>query len=300
MLEIVFLGTGSGIPDKMRNHSSIWLQFGEECMLWDCGEGTQRQMMEAKKSFMKVDRIFISHWHADHWAGLIGLMQTMNLERRKKPLYIYGPEAERFISDILDLDYWGPHFEIKAVNVPFEGDEPKVIYHNKGFDILSIPVKHSVPSVAYAFKEHDYWNVDIKRAENLYGLKQSPAIGKLKEKGQVKYKGKTINLKDVGILNAGIRVIYSGDTKYCKNLITISKGADVLIHDATFSDDQKTRMHSGVSDAAEIARRAKVRKLVLTHFSRRYRNTTELEKTAKKIFKNTVAARDFMKIELKH
>ena len=91
MLEIIFLGTGSGIPDKKRNHSSIWVQHEEECMLWDCGEGTQRQLMEVKKSFMKIDRIFITHWHADHWAGLIGLMQTMNLEHRKKPLYIYPP-----------------------------------------------------------------------------------------------------------------------------------------------------------------------------------------------------------------
>jgi len=300
MLEIVFLGTGSGIPDKRRNHASIWLQYDEEAMLWDCGEGTQKQLMQAKKSFMKVDRIFITHWHADHWAGLIGLMQTMNLERRKKTLWIYGPEAERFVSDILDLDYWGPRFEIKAVNVPFEGDESKVVYHNKRFDVLSIPVKHTVPSVAYAFREHDYWNVDIKKAEKKYGLKQSPMVGILKKKGQITLKGKKIALKDVGILRPGIKAVYSGDTKYTKNLITISKGADLLIHDATFAEDKEGRMHSGVRDAAEVARRAKVKKLVLTHFSRRYRQTSELEKEAKKVFKNTVAAYDFMKIELKH
>lgn len=300
MLEIVFLGTGSGIPDKRRNHSSIWLQFEEEAMLWDCGEGTQRQLMGAKKSFMKIDRIFITHWHADHWAGLIGLMQTMNLERRRKPLYIYGPEAERFVSDILDLDYWGPRFEIKAVNVEFEGDEPQVVYHTKRFDVLSIPVKHTVPSVAYAFKEHDYWNVDIKKAEKKYGLKQSPVVGRLKEKGEIKLKGKTIRLRDVGILRPGIKAVYSGDTKYSKNLIKLSKGADLLIHDATFAEDQETRMHSGVRDAAEVARRAKVKRLILTHFSRRYRNTSELEKEARRVFKKTDAARDFMKIELKH
>lgn len=300
MLEIVFLGTGSGIPDMRRNHSSIWLQYDDEAMLWDCGEGTQKQLMQAKKSFMKVDRIFITHWHADHWAGLIGLMQTMNLERRKKPLWIYGPEAERFVSDILDLDYWGPRFEIKAVNIPFEGDEPKVVYHNDHFDVLSIPVKHTVPSVAYAFREHDHWNVDIRKAEKKYGLKQGPMVGMLKKKGQITLKGKKITLKDVGVLRAGIRAVYSGDTKYTKNLITLSKGADLLIHDATFAEDKEGRMHSGVRDAAEVARRAKVKKLVLTHFSRRYRQTSELEKEAKKVFKNTVAAHDFMKIELKH
>ena len=300
MLEIIFLGTGSGIPDKKRNHSSIWVQHEEECMLWDCGEGTQRQLMEVKKSFMKIDRIFITHWHADHWAGLIGLMQTMNLEHRKKPLYIDGPEAERLVSDILDLDYWGPRFEIKAINVPFEGEKPVVVYHSKHFDILSISVKHTIPSVAYAFREHDYWNVDIKKAEKKYGLKQGPMVGRLKEKGEIKHNGKTIKLKDVGSLKPGIKAVYSGDTKYCKNLVTLSKGADLLIHDATFADGKETRMHSGVRDAAEVARRAKVKKLILTHFSRRYRQTSELEKDAKKVFKNTVAAHDFMRIELKH
>ena len=300
MLEIVFLGTGSGAPDKKRNHSSIWLQYEEECMLWDCGEGTQRQMMEAKKSFMKVDRIFITHWHADHWAGLIGLMQTMNLERRKKPLYIYGPEAERFVSDILDLDYWGPRFEIKPVNVPFEGTVPVTVHSSNAFDICSVPVKHTVPSVAYMFREHDHWNVDIKKSEKKYGLKQSPMVGILKKRGQITYHGKKITLKDVGILKPGIRVVYSGDTTYCKTLVKFSKGADLLIHDATFSDDQETRMHSGVKEAARAAKDACVKKLILTHFSRRYRSTVELENEAKKVFKTTVAAYDFMKIQLKH
>ncbi len=300
MLEIVFLGTGSGIPDKKRNHSSIWLQYEEDCMLWDCGEGTQRQLMSSGKSFMKVDRIFITHWHADHWAGLIGLMQTMNLERRKRPLYIYGPDAERFVSDILDLDYWGPRFEIKPVNVPFEGDKPHVAYKNSKYEILSIPVKHTVPSVAYAFAERDFWNVDIKLAEKKYGLKQSPMVGRLKEKGEITFNGKKIRLKDVGILKPGIRTVYSGDTRYCKNLIMLSKGADLLIHDATFAENEDNRMHSGVRDAADIAKRAGVKKLVLTHFSRRYRRTDELESEAKKVFKNTVAAHDFMKIQLKH
>ena len=112
MLEIVFLGTGSGIPSKRRNHAAIWLRYEGETLLWDCGEGTQRQLLKAGINFMKIDRIFITHWHADHWAGLIGLIQTMNLEKRRKALHIYGPDAERFVGDILDLDYWGPRFRV--------------------------------------------------------------------------------------------------------------------------------------------------------------------------------------------
>ncbi|HDD35478.1 MAG TPA: ribonuclease Z [Candidatus Desulfofervidus auxilii] len=299
MLELVFLGTGSGIPTKKRNHAAIWLRYEGESFLWDCGEGTQRQLMIAKLSFMKINRIYITHWHADHWAGIIGLMQTMNLEKRRRNLYIYGPDAERFVNDILDLDYWGPRFRVIAKNVPYEGREITTIFKTKRFEIQSIPVKHSVPAVAYCFKEYDRWNVDIKKAEKLYGLKQGPLVGKLKRDGILKFKGKTIKLEDVGILRKGVKVVYSGDTQTCKNLEKISENADILITDATFEEEQETRMHSGAKDAAKLAKKMGVKKLVLTHFSRRYVDVRPLVEEAKKIFPNTVAAEDFMKIVLK-
>ncbi len=299
MLELVFLGTGSGIPTKKRNHAAIWLRYEGESFLWDCGEGTQRQLMIAKLSFMKINRIYITHWHADHWAGIIGLMQTMNLEKRRRNLYIYGPDAERFVNDILDLDYWGPRFRVIAKNVPYEGREITTIFKTKRFEIQSIPVKHSVPAVAYCFKEYDRWNVDIKKAEKLYGLKQGPLVGKLKRDGILKFKGKTIKLEDVGILRKGVKVVYSGDTQTCENLEKISENADILITDATFEEEQETRMHSGAKDAAKLAKKMGVKKLVLTHFSRRYVDVRPLVEEAKKIFPNTVAAEDFMKIVLK-
>jgi ribonuclease Z len=165
MLEIVFLGTGSGIPTPSRNHAGIWLRYEGESMLWDCGEGTQRQIFKARLNFMKIDRIFITHWHADHWAGLIGLLLTMNLEHRIAPLYIYGPEADRFVSDILDLGYWRTSFKVMAETVPHEGKEITSLVKTPDFEITSIPVEHSVPAVAYCFKEHDRRNVDIKKAE---------------------------------------------------------------------------------------------------------------------------------------
>jgi len=306
MLEIVFLGTGSGIPSPRRNPASIYMKYEtdkEHVMLFDCGEGTQRQMMIAKGvNFMRVGRIFITHWHADHWAGLIGLIQTMNLEKRKRPLYIYGPEAERFVSDILDLDYWGPRFRIIAKNVPFEGQKITEIVNEKDFAVLSTPVNHSVPAVAYCFKERDMWNIDLKKAGK-YGLKQSPLIGKLKKDGslKVKLKGRerTVKLKDVGRLNPGLKVVYSGDTKSCSTLTKISKDADLLIHDATFMEEKESRMHTGAKDAAQTAKKAGVKKLVLTHFSRRYQDLSPLEKEAKTIFKNTDVAKDFMHLTLK-
>jgi ribonuclease Z len=298
MLEIVFLGTGSGIPSKRRNHAAIWLRYEGESMLWDCGEGTQRQLLKAGLNFMRIDRIFITHWHADHWAGLIGLIQTMNLERRRRALHIYGPDAERFVSDILDLDYWGPRFKIIPRTVPSEGDEITTLFKTRDFEVSSTPVNHTVPAVAYCFKERDRVNVDLKKAGR-FGLKQGPLIGKLKQRGEIEYKGKKVKLTDISDVSKGIKVVYSGDTKSCKTLESISDNADVLIHDATFVEEKENRMHTGAKEAARVAKKAKVNKLVLTHFSRRYQDTKELEREAKKSFQNTVIAEDFMRLNLK-
>ncbi len=299
MLEIVFLGTGSGIPSKNRAPPAIWIQYGPDCMLWDCGEGTQRQLMAARLSFMKLSRIFITHWHADHWAGLIGLMQTMNMEGRKTPLHIYGPDAERFVGDLLDLDYWGPRFRIISHNVPYEGSEPAHVYESSEYVILSIPAEHTVPAVAYAFQEREKWNVDIKKAEKLFGLKQSPLVGRLKKEGRVIWKGKSIALKDVGYKKPAIKVVYTGDTRICSNIEKLSGKSDILIHDSTFMEETENRMHSDVRSAARMARRAGVRSLILTHFSRRYQDTKPLRDEALKIFPSTKTARDFMRIVLK-
>lgn len=300
MLEIVFLGTGSGIPSKRRNPASIWFQYEDEVMLFDCGEGTQRQLMSAKLSFMKINHIFITHWHADHWAGIIGLMQTMNMEGRRKTLYIYGPEAERFVSDLLDLDYWGPRFKVIPKNVPWDGKEITKIFSSKGFDIFSTPVKHSVPAVAFMFKENDSWNVDIQKAEKLFGLKEGPLVGKLKNQGKVEIRGKTLHLKDVGVLKKGLKVVYTGDTEQCKTLLDLAKDSDLLIHDATFADEQEGIAHGSAKEAAILAKDANAKRLILTHFSRRYVDVEPIKEDARKTFKNTDVAEDFMRITLKN
>lgn len=302
MLEIVFLGTGSGIPSPKRNLASIWLNYtGEksETMLWDCAEGTQRQMFLAKINFMRIDRIFITHWHADHWAGIIGLIQTMNLERRRKPLHVYGPEAERFVENILALGYWAPRFKIVPVEVPYEGGEITRIWGTMEFDVFSIPARHTVPSVMYCLKEKDKINVDIEAAQKIYGLSQGPLVGKLKEKGKIVFKGKEIRLDNVAKVKKGLKVVYTGDTQVCENLYKIAEEADLLIHDSTFEEERDTVMHASAKEAGEVAKKVKVKRLVLTHFSRRYTDVKSLEAEAKKNFTDTISAHDFMKIVLK-
>ncbi len=303
MIEVTFLGTVSGIPTKDRNHSAIVMEyFGEQkdTLLFDCGEGTQRQLMQAGISFMDIDKIFITHWHADHFAGLIPLIQTMNLEKRTKELKIFGPEAERFVADIIDLGYFGLRFPVEAINIQFEGDDITKIISTEEYDILSIPVMHTVPTVAYCFKEAERWNIDLEKLKEK-NLKRGVWLKQLKSEGSAEVKGKKIKLEDVANVKPGLKVVYTGDTKPCDTVKKISENADLLIHDGTFleADESKGRFHATVASAAKIAKEANVKQLILTHFSRRYVDTKPLEEEAKKIFKNTKAAHDFMKVSLK-
>jgi ribonuclease Z len=301
MIQITFLGTVSGIPSKERNHPAIALEyFGEEkeTLLFDCGEGTQKQLMLSGISFMKINKIFISHWHADHFAGLIPLIQTMSLEKRKDELKIFGPEAEKFVSNILDLGYFGLRFPVEAMNVPFEGSKIEVVDESKEYQVLSIPVLHTIPSVAYCFQEKERWSVDIKKLKEL-GLKSGAWLKKLKRLGKVEYREKEIKIEEIANVRPGLKVVYSGDTRPCENLLEISKGADLLIHDGTFLEEEESKGHADVKQAAKIAKDANVKQLILTHISRRYTDPKELEDEAKKIFPNTRVAYDFMRIKLK-
>jgi ribonuclease Z len=301
MIEITFLGTVSGIPSKQRNHPAIVLEyFGEEkhTLLFDCGEGTQLQLMKSGISFMDIDKIFISHWHADHFAGLIPLIQTMNLEKRQRELKIFGPEAEKFVSDIVDLGYFGLRFPVTAINVQFEGEEISLIDEDEEYQVFSIPVLHTVPSVAYCFKEKDKWSINVSKLKKL-GLKRGFWLKRLKKFGKAEYKGREVKIAEVADLKPGLKVVYSGDTKPCKNMEKISENADLLIHDATFLEEEEGKAHADVKQAAKIAKKANVKQLILTHISRRYQVPEELEKEARKIFPNTSVAYDFMKVKLK-
>ena len=302
MIEITFLGTVSGIPSKNRNHPAIILEYfgeGKDTLLFDCGEGTQKQLMLSNISFMDINKIFISHWHADHFAGLIPLIQTMNLEKRTKELKIFGPEAERFVSDIIDLGYFGLRFPVEAINIPFEGDEITLVDETEDYQLLSIPVFHTVPTVAYCFKERERWSIDTKKLKEL-NLKRGVWLKKLKKFGKAEFKGKEIKIEQVANCKPGLKVVYSGDTRPCENLVKLSKGANLLIHDGTFLEEEEGKAHADVKQAAKIAKKSGVEQLILTHISRRYTDPKQLEEEAKKVFKNSKVAYDFLKVKLKN
>lgn len=300
MILITFLGTVSGVPTKNRNHPAIAIEYfskKRDVMLWDCGEGTQKQLMKAGISFMDLKQIYITHWHADHFAGLLPLIATMNLEKRKDKLEIFGPEAKRFVNILLSLGYYRPRFEVKAFDVPFEGSDVTKVFETKEYEILSVPVKHTVPAVAYALKEKDKWRIDENKLKEL-GLRRGRWLKILKNRGVAKFRGREIKIEEVGYIQKGIKVVYSGDTKPCKNLVKLSEGADVLIHDATFLEEEEEKYHTDVKQAAKIAKKAKVKVLILTHISRKYQDVSELEEEARKVFPNSWVAYDLMKIRI--
>ncbi|MBL7170202.1 MAG: ribonuclease Z [Candidatus Aenigmarchaeota archaeon] len=302
MITITFLGTVSGIPSLTRNHSAIVLEHftaDREVFLFDCGEGTQKQLMKSDVTFMSIDKIFITHWHADHFAGLIPMIQTMNLEKRSKPLTIFAPEAERFVSNIMDMGYFGLRFPVKAVNVPFEGSEITKIDEGENYEISSVPVLHTVPTVGYCFEEKDKWNIHEDKLKEL-GIKKGPWLKKLKKEGKMDWKGKEVKIEDIGYVKKGLKVVYSGDTAPCDNIVKISKDADLLIHDGTFlEEDADEKAHTNVKEAGRLAKKANVKQLILTHISRRYTDVKELEDQAREVFPSALVARDMMKIKLK-
>jgi len=226
----------------------------------------------------------------------------MNLEKRREPLQIFGPEAERFVSNILDLGYFGLRFPVEAINVPFSGEEPTKLDETAEYEVWSIPVYHTVPSVAYLFKEKDRYTIDLEKIKAA-GLKRGAWMKKLKADGVATFKGKKIKLADVAEVKTGLKVAYSGDTKPCANMVKLAKAADLLIHDGTFLEEDEGKAHADVKQAAKIAAEAGVKQLVLTHMSRRYstkEDIRELESAARRIFPETKVAYDFMKVKLKN
>ncbi|MFH1474058.1 MAG: ribonuclease Z [Candidatus Aenigmatarchaeota archaeon] len=295
-INITFLGTGAAIPNLKRHPAAILLQYGSDYMLFDCGEGTQLQMEKVRISPMKIKNVFISHWHADHFAGLLPLIETLHLSRRDKPLEVYGPEASRFIDGLIELSYWGIGFRL----IPKDCGEKDIekIFESELYDIYSIRVKHSVPAVGYCFQEKDHWNIDVKKAEK-FGL-SGRKLRTIKEEGKIKVDDKIVKLEDIAIKKTGRKIVYSGDTEICKTLLEFSENADILIHDGTFVEiPEEGRPHASAVEVAKMAKKYKVKKLILTHLSRRYRSNKEVLDAVKPIFDNVIVAKDTMKITLK-
>lgn len=284
MFEITFLGTSCAVPTVQRNLSSIAVRREGDVFLLDCGEGTQRQMMRFGVSYMKVKAIFITHLHLDHFLGAFGLIETMALNGRAEKLTIYGPIGAKAT--------FGRTKEFVEI-VEIDG---KISADFGGFIASSFKVKHSRDSFGFAFEEKERLRFHEEKAKSL-GIK-GPMFTKIMKEGKLKIGKKTIKLSDVTYAQPGKKIAYTGDTAPCAETTKAAKGADLLIHEATFAEEKKGEAaeanHSTAQQAAEIAKKAGAKKLALTHISGRYKDTKILLGEAKSVFESVVVAEDGM------
>ncbi len=300
MLRILFLGTGGSLPTRNRNPSAIMVNREGELLLFDCGEGTQQQMMRAKTGMKALTSIFVTHFHADHMLGIPGLVQTMSFLGRTEPLYIYGPQwVKEFVTIIYELGYYKLHFELEAVELN-SGD----IIKRDGYSIHAIATDHSVPSLGYALIEDPRRGRFEREKAVALGVPPGPLFSKLHSGMDVEVNGTVIRSADVvGQVRPGRKIVYTGDTRPCQSILMASRDADLLIHDSTLGNDQedwaKESKHSTAFEAASLAKEAGVRKLILTHISSRYTDdASPLLREAQEVFESVMIAEDMMEMDI--
>jgi ribonuclease Z len=300
VLSVTFLGTGAACPTVDRNVAALAVQREGETILFDCGEGTQRQMMRYGVGFSFTE-VFFTHFHADHMLGITGLLRTMGLQDRSAPVTLYGPRgAQRILGAAMSLGIERNKFPVEVVEIR-AGDRLR----RDEYDIVVFETQHRADTVGYALAEHTrLGRFHPERAREL-GVPEGPLWGRL-------HKGETVTLDDgrtvsppdlVGAPRRGRTLVYSGDTRPHRALLEAARGADLLIHEATFGGDESDRAvetgHSTAAEAARVALEAGVRQLVLTHISPRYtRDAPELLAEARAVFPETAIARDGMTVEV--
>ena len=301
MLNVIFLGTAGSLPTPERNTSSVLVNREGEMMLFDCGEGTQRQMMRARTGMMRLSYIFLTHLHADHVLGIPGLLETMAFQGREQPLTIAGPKNTiHLVEAFSSICYFARDFEVRVMELD-PGDAVKM----DGYQVEAIETYHSVPSLGYCMKEDERLGKFNREAAVALGVPDGPLFGRLQHGQTVERDGKVIRPDQVmGEPRPGRKIVYTGDTRPCKSVELASNNADLLIHDGAPAEDMadwaRETKHSTAGEAAQLAKRANVRKLVLTHISSRYsENVSPLLADAKRFFEDTIIADDLMKIELR-
>ncbi|HDS02834.1 MAG TPA: ribonuclease Z [Firmicutes bacterium] len=272
MLEIITLGTGAAVPGLFRNHSSTALAHNGDITLFDCGEATQHQIQKVRLRHSKIKSIFISHVHGDHLFGLLGLLTTLSLNGRETPLLLCGPRG------IKDYIAYNLKFIRGELLYPLHIREVKdndVIDLGPLAEVSVIPLKHTVPTCGFLYREKDKpGKFDIEAARKL-GLPPGPLYGKLQKGQNIEFNGEVIEPSRVmGPPRKGISVGYALDTEPCQGTHLIAEHSDVLIHDATYKDEDQAYArrgkHSTHGEAIDLALKQGVKRLILTHFSQRY------------------------------
>jgi ribonuclease Z len=300
-MHVIFLGTAGSVPTPTRSLPAVLIKRQNEQLMFDCGEGAQRQMIKAKLGFHKKTKIFISHMHGDHVLGLPGLFQTMALMDRQKKLEIYGPEGiKQFLECVRETLQFGLTFPVEIHEIYGAG----VVCEEKEYIVEAVKSNHMVSSLAYAFVEKPRPGKFYPEKARALGVPEGELWSKLQHGDTIRLSNGQVISPDkvMGTPRKGRKIVYTGDTRPFKGFAKFAADADLVIHEATFDDtlSEKAELdgHSTPSQAAKEAEKAKAKKLVLTHISARYADAGLLLEQAQKVFRNTVVAEDFMELEL--
>jgi len=299
-MKLVFLGTSAAQPTEDRGLSCICLEREGEILMFDAGEGVQVSYLKSGLGWNKKMKIFVTHLHGDHCIGILGLLQTMTLQRRTEKIEIYGPGGiDEFIAANIKVLNFGLSFPVMISSV-----EEGVVTDEKTYTVKACNADHSVPAFSYVFQEKDKpgrFHPDIAKE---LGVPEGSLWQKLQNGEEVTVEGKTVKPSDVlGEKRPGKKIGISGDTRPTKKLEEFFKDCDYLSFDSTFLDELKDKAietrHSTSKEVATLAKNANVTNLILTHFSARYQDESVLANEAKTIHDSVIAAKDLLEIEIK-
>src|SRR3989344_4219373 len=293
-ITITFLGTGNAVPTRQRNHSAILFNYKNENILLDCGEGTQRQFRYAGISPCKLTRLLITHWHGDHILGIPGLLQTLAMTDYSKILEVHGPKGtKKNMQEIMKL------VKENSAQLKVYENSSKV-FENKELLISSAQMRHGAPANAYSIELKSKRRIDSEKLKKLK-IPNHPDLKKLQEGKDIVINKIKLKAKDLTYIEKGKKITVVLDTAFNQEAIKLAKNSDILICEASFASEEsakaKESKHLTAKEAATIAKRAKVKELILTHLSQRYEHAPEIiEEEAKKVFKNTKLAKDLQSI----
>lgn len=308
-LKLTFLGTSSAVPTARRNHPALLLKFKNENILFDCGEGTQRQFRKAKLNPCKTTRIFITHWHGDHTLGIPGLLETLIMNGYNGTLKIYGPKGtKKRMDEIMNfhLKWYLQNATTEQTNLKIEINELKSgeQVDEKEFKIEAQNSDHQINSLSYSFTIKEKQRLDKNKLKKLK-VPNGPLLGELAKGKTIKHDGKKIDGSKLLYKEEQRKVTILSDTRYQKTLEKFAKNSEILICEATYSEDEQEianeHYHMTSKQTGELAKKSKSKKLFLTHLSQRYdtkKGEKQILNEAKKVFKNTEIAEDLMSLKL--
>ena len=298
-VSVTFLGTGGSVPSSFRNLPSVLVRRGPELLLFDCGEGTQKQFLQAKAGTNRKMRIFISHLHGDHLFGLPGMLHSLSFMGRTRELEIIGPKGTaQFVRSVNRVAKLYPRFSILVRDV-----SAGRVVNDPEYEVRAAWAKHSIPCLAYSFQEKPKsGRFDPAKARKL-GIPEGPLWKRLQTSQTITFKGKRILSRlVVGPPRRGVKVTYAVDTRPCRAVTELAKGSDLLIHDSCFDESiagkAKSYGHSTATEAASVARKSKVRRLALFHISVMYENPTPLLRQARRVFRDSIICKDMETIHI--